>query len=100
MKRLYPSFLQLIATATDKTLARYLQYLKAENEVLRAKLPKRISVTPEERRRLLKFGKPLGPAIKDLITIVSPRTFVRWVSGETKAKGKPQREPKLGRPRT
>jgi putative transposase len=63
-------------------------------------LPKRISVTPEERRRLLKFGIPVGPAIKDLITIVSPRTFARWVSGETKAKRKPQKVPKLGRPRT
>jgi putative transposase len=100
MKQIYHSFLRLLATATDKMLARYLQYLKSENHLLRAKLPKRISITPEERRRLLKFGIPVGPAIKDLITIVSPRTFARWASGETKATRKPQREPKLGRPRT
>jgi putative transposase len=96
----FHSFFQLLATATDKVLARYLQYLKSENHTLRAKLPKRLTLTPEERRRLVKFGKPLGPAIKDLITIVSPRTFARWVSGETKAKGKSSAEPKLGRPRT
>jgi putative transposase len=75
MKQIYHSFLRLLATATDKLLARYLQYLKSENQLLRAKLPKRTSITPEERRRLLKFGIPVGPAIKDLITIVSPRTL-------------------------
>jgi putative transposase len=100
MKPLYHSFLRMLATATDKALARYIQFLKAENQTLRAKLPNRILVTAEERRRLLKFGKPLGPAIQNLITIVSPRTFARWVSGETNAKGKPKTEPRRGRPRT
>ena len=34
--------------------------------------------TPAERDRLVKLGKPLGAAIKDLITIVTPRSFARW----------------------
>ena len=77
-------------------LARQIQYLKAENEVLRSKLPKRITVTPSERQRLLKFGKAVGPAIRHLITIVSHRTFLRWL-----ACGKSPRKPrKRGRPRT
>ena len=50
---------------------------------MRDKLPKRIAVTPQERQRLLKVGKVLGEAVKELITIVSPRTFTRWLSGET-----------------
>jgi hypothetical protein len=41
-----------------------------------------VIVTPAERQRLVKLGKPLGTAIRDLITIVTPRTFVRWVTGE------------------
>ena len=77
MKHLYHSFLLLLASATDKQLARYLQFLKAENRILRWKLPRRIPVSLQERRQLLKFGKPVGAAIKELITIVSPRTFVR-----------------------
>jgi hypothetical protein len=100
MKLLYHSFLQLLATSTDQALARYLQYLKAENQILRAKLPRRLTVSLEERCRLLKFGKPLGPAIKDLVTIVSPRTFARWVSGETTRQGRVGGKPKRGRPRT
>jgi hypothetical protein len=38
---------------------------------------------PEERERLLKFGKALGRAVEELITIVSPKTFYRWMRDET-----------------
>ncbi len=41
----------VLAQATDRELARYVQFLKAENEILRARLPKRIVTTPAERRR-------------------------------------------------
>ena len=77
-KFLHP-LLMMIASATEKELARHVQYLKEENQILRSKLPRRITVTPKERRRLLKFGEPLGAAIKELVTIVSPRTFGRWL---------------------
>ncbi|MDZ4688073.1 MAG: restriction endonuclease subunit S [Planctomycetaceae bacterium] len=33
---------------------------------------------PSERERLVKFGKALGKAIEELISIVSPSTFYRW----------------------
>jgi len=78
-KLIHP-LLVLIATATDRELAHALQFLKVENRTLRDRLPKTIRVTPQERRQLLKFGVPLGPAIKDLITIVTPRTFRRWAA--------------------
>lgn len=71
-KLLHPLFF-VLAYATDKQLARYLEYLKVENRILRHKLPKRIMITTAERKQLVKHGKPLGKAIKDLITIVTPR---------------------------
>src|SRR5947208_841818 len=83
MGRLLQPLLLLLATATDKALARHVQYLKTENQILRARLPKRLVVTPRERQRLLRFGRPLGPAIRHLITIVTPRTFLRWLHGES-----------------
>lgn len=46
----------ILANATHRELAAHIQYLKVENEILRSKLPKRITVTPAERARLLKFG--------------------------------------------
>jgi hypothetical protein len=39
----------LLACATRQELARQVQYLKVENEILRSKLPKKLTVTPEER---------------------------------------------------
>ncbi|MGH7226658.1 MAG: hypothetical protein ACRELF_25865 [Gemmataceae bacterium] len=86
MKALFPSFFLMLATAADRELARQVHYLKTENRILRSKLPKRISVTAAERQRLLRYGKPLGAAIRALISIVSPRTFARWLNGETKQK--------------
>ncbi|HVW38046.1 MAG TPA: hypothetical protein VHB99_12100, partial [Pirellulales bacterium] len=49
-------------------------------------------------QRLLKYGKPLGKKLDEVITIVSPRTFARWASGETKSVGK--KEAKPGRKKT
>jgi putative transposase len=74
------------------------EYLKAENRILRDKLPARITVTPRERARLVKLGTRLGAAIKDVITIVSPRSFARWVAGTSPRQSVKTRKP--GRPRT
>ena len=82
MKKVFQALLLMLARATDRELARQVQYLKAENEILRSKLPARVSVTTQEKRRLLRFGKPLGNAIRQLISIVSPRTFFRWLQTE------------------
>lgn len=95
MKRFLHPLLLLLARATEKELVLYVEYLKAENRILRSKLPKRINVTPAERARLVKLGGRLGSAIKEVITIVHPRTFPRWVSGH-KTTRKPRRP---GRPR-
>jgi putative transposase len=72
--------------------------LKVENRILRDRLPPRITVTAQERQRLLKYGKLVGKAIAELITIVTPRTFARWLSGEVTAKKSRPANP--GRPRT
>jgi putative transposase len=93
---LQPLLLYLAAT-TDRELARMIEFLKEENRILRGKLPGRITVTHKERQRLIKFGRGLGTAIRELITIVSPRTFARWLSGET-VRRKGTRKP--GRPKT
>ena len=52
--------LKLLAGSINHELLIKLQFLKAENEILRNRLPKRIRVTMVERTRLLKFRKPLG----------------------------------------
>lgn len=49
-----------------------------------------IHTKPQERARLLQFGRPLGMAIKELITIVTPQTFFRWIR-ESKRKKQPSK---------
>lgn len=75
-----PLFLHFLA-ATNNDLARQVQYLRAENRILRSKLPKRVTINPSERERLLRFGRLLGPAIRCLISIVSYQTFRKWCRG-------------------
>jgi putative transposase len=60
-------------------LAQQVAYLKAENQILRSKLPDRIPLSNQERRSLVKHGKELGAKIKELISIVSYSTFRKWV---------------------
>ena len=97
MKRFFQSLLAVLAAATERQLARYVQFLEAENRMLRGRLPTRLVVTPQERRRLLKLGQPLGLALREMISIVSYPTFLRWVR-EAKP-NKKRRTQKIGRPR-
>src|SRR5262245_21254200 len=98
MTRLLQPLWLLLATATDSQLRQMIEYLQEENKILRSKLPKQIIVTARERARLVKFGTILGTAIGGLITIVSERTFRRWVAGDSPRKPKPSYR-KPGRPR-
>src|SRR6188472_1704470 len=100
MISIYRSLLLVIAGATQKELARQIQYLKVENEVLRAKLPARITISPKERQRLLKFGVRLGKAIHQIMTIVTPSTFLRWIREDRQAGRKKLPAAKRGRRRT
>jgi len=89
MSFIFHPLLALIASATDRQLAQYIQFLKEENKILRARLPQQVHTRRDERERLIKFGKILGRAIEELITIVSPATFYRWLKEES---GTPKRK--------
>ena len=46
---MFHPLLYFLANATRQELARQVHYLKTENQVLRARLPKTIRTTPDER---------------------------------------------------
>ena len=71
--------LTLLASLSRQELAQQVTYLKTENKILRSKLPDRIQLNNQERRRLVKHGKKLGARIKDLIWIASYSTCRKWV---------------------
>lgn len=88
MTKHFQSLLVVIASATHAQLARQVQYLKAEKANLRSKLPGRITITAQERRRLVKFAAKLGRMMHHLVSIVTPRTVLRWIRQEERADGK------------
>src|SRR4029453_7528279 len=79
MRNIYNALLLLIAGATSKELARQVTYLKVENKILRSKLSARVTVTSQERNRLVRFGAKLGKALDQLVSIVHPDTLRRWI---------------------
>ena len=93
MIRIFHPLLALIASATNNELAKYVEYLKEENKILRARIPGQIHTRPSERERLVKFGKVIGRAIEELTTIVTPATFYRWLRN---ASGTKPKNPKGG----
>ncbi len=56
-RNVYTSLLLVIAGSTDRELARQVNYLKAENQILRSRLPGRISLTEREKNRLIRLPK-------------------------------------------
>ncbi len=97
MPRFFHPLLKTLAMARHDQLVAKIEFLKAENEMLRRRLPKRIVVTPAERRRLIRLGRQVGPTLRELISIVTPRSFNRWIQRRPPTGRKPTRP---GRPRT
>jgi transposase InsO family protein len=101
-----PLPLQFLAAWLAVWLGRVLQeqvdYLKAENHLLRDKLgPKRVRLTDAERRRLAALGKALGrKGLAAVATIASPETILRWYRELVAKKYDGSQQRKQGRPKT
>ena len=75
-------WLRLLAYATgsvnQELLARS-EYLAAENQILRAKLPSRLRLSEPERVTLAEIGKRLGrKALRDVASVAKPDTILAW----------------------
>ena len=88
MPNLFRRLFDVLAGSSQGDLRRQIQYLKAENEVLRAKIDGPVRVTPGERPRLVGLAELRGSAIKALVSIVSPQTFLRWIRDVAKRRPK------------
>jgi transposase InsO family protein len=92
-----------VAGCVDREQQWVIKYLREENRVLRGKLPegRRLRFTDSERRRLAVRAKAIRRGLlRDLETIVTPDTLMRWYRKLVAKKydGSASRSP--GRPKT
>jgi hypothetical protein len=89
--------LAAVGRAFGRDWALRLEYLIAESRILRSKLPRRVSLTDAERRRLGRLGAQLGRRVlANLASIAKPETILRWQRrlvelGEPTARRRPGR---------
>ena len=100
------NLLQFLLLGVSGWLQRYqasaIEYLKAENRILRARLgERRILFTDAERRELAKKAKAVGrKGLGDLDPSVTPDTLLRWHRELVARKSTFVERRKPGRPRT
>ncbi len=78
----------LVASSLGRRQGEAIEYLRAENRVLRARLgPKRLRFVDAERRLLAEKGKPLGrKLLADVASLATPETILRWYREQVAAK--------------
>ena len=75
----WKTLLAAISGEFDVELARQVDFLKAENRILKGQIKGRLRLKDVERRTLAELGKPLGRKIlQEISTIVTPDTLLRW----------------------
>jgi helix-turn-helix protein len=86
-----------LARCSRNELIRQIEFLKAENEMLRKPVPHRcIYLKDEERERLITLGQAIGDKVRHLITIVRPQTYCSWL----RKLGNLVPRKRVGRPKT
>ena len=96
---IFQDLLGMFGSVVQSDLMRQIEYLKAENKILRSRLTKKIRLTPGEQKQILRYGRPLGASIRKIITITSYQTFRRWLRERNLIKFRPGK-PGRGRPKT
>ena len=65
----------------ESELAKQVAFLKAENEILRRRCPKRMRLTAEKRRQIAKLGLGVGGGV-DEHRLTAPKVGVFAVTGD------------------
>jgi putative transposase len=98
---LLPILIAMVAGWLQRHQQQIITYLCEENHVLKAQLGgRRLRLTDTERRRLAALAHPLGRTrLKEMATIATPDTLMRWYRRLIAQKFDGSRHRRPGRPR-
>src|SRR5262245_48322177 len=100
MTRLFHPIMMLLSNSKYREMAAKIVFLVAENKSLRKRLPKRIILEQSEKRRLAKLASAIKGSLKELTTIASPKTILKWIREFEQPSNTPKPvKRKPGRPR-
>ena len=75
----WKTLLAAISGEFNVELTAQIDFLKAENKILKGQIRGRLRLKDTERRTLAELGRPLGRRIlEEISTIVTPDTLLRW----------------------
>lgn len=87
MFRWFQVLLHFVAEANAAKRDAQIKFLKAQVEILRRKLGgDRVVPNPDDRIRLMALGAELKHNVADVIGIVTPQTYARWVVDQRKGR--------------
>jgi putative transposase len=97
----WKTMLAYVTGSVDENLLLRIEYLVAENRILRAQIKGRVQLSDAERQTLAEIGAKLGKqALEEVATIVQPDTILGWNRKLAAEKFDGSKERKsLGRPR-
>ena len=97
----WKQLLAYISGSVDEELLLRIEYLVAENHILRDQIKGRIQLTDAQRKTLTKMGKKLSKqALEEVASIVKPDTILAWHRKVVAQKfDGSQHRKSLGRPR-
>ena len=102
----WKQLLAYISGSVEEELLLRIEYLVAENRILRDQIKGRVHLSDTERRALAEIGKKLSrQALEEVVSIVKPDTILAWHrklvaqkfdgSKHRKALGRPRIDPEL-----
>src|SRR5262249_45988595 len=75
----WEKLLTFVSGRIDEELRLKVEYLVAENRILRSQIEGRLRLTDEQRMTLATIGKKLGrAALEQVASIVTPETILGW----------------------
>ena len=82
MLRLVDPLLFVLASATHDELAREVQFFRAENRMLRERLPNSVRLTETERRKLVRLCSALGTGLRANVSATAVSVIVVPLPGQ------------------